>query len=239
MASNREAGLAGLAGARTTAQLASVLALGLGVFAIHSRAYAGWVLDDAGISSAYAMNFARGLGLVAQAGAAPVEGYTDALWGVPPRRVRPRGRTRPPRHAEDPRGAFVVGTYVTLLLIVRRVAVRPVLVGGRCWSSALRIRRSSSGACRGSRTALYAFTVVLLAYLTLRALEADPVRRAPLVPLRSGRRARGDDPARRASSSPAPSRAHDRGGEELAAHAPRVRRGVRRPDGGCSFCRAS
>lgn len=42
--------------------------------------FRGWVVDDAGISFAYARNLAEGHGLVSQPGVAPVEGYSNFSW---------------------------------------------------------------------------------------------------------------------------------------------------------------
>ncbi|MBW1728407.1 MAG: hypothetical protein JRJ62_12695 [Deltaproteobacteria bacterium] len=39
-----------------------------------------WLIDDAGISFAYARSFAHGHGLTAQPGSPPVEGYSNFLW---------------------------------------------------------------------------------------------------------------------------------------------------------------
>ena len=52
------------------------------LYLLHSALFAAWVVDDAGISYAYARNLAFGHGLVAQPGAAPVEGYSNFLWVV-------------------------------------------------------------------------------------------------------------------------------------------------------------
>jgi len=41
-----------------------------------------WLIDDAGISLAYARNLAQGHGLVAQPGQAPVEGFSNFLWVI-------------------------------------------------------------------------------------------------------------------------------------------------------------
>ncbi len=46
----------------------------------HAALLADWVVDDAGISFAYARNAARGAGLVSQPGAEPVEGFSNPLW---------------------------------------------------------------------------------------------------------------------------------------------------------------
>jgi hypothetical protein len=41
-----------------------------------------WIVDDAGISFAYARNLAHGYGLVSQPGMTPVEGYSNFLWVI-------------------------------------------------------------------------------------------------------------------------------------------------------------
>jgi hypothetical protein len=56
------------------------LALAIVVLAVHAALFAGWVVDDAGITFAYARNFADGQGLVAQPGHPPVEGFSNPLW---------------------------------------------------------------------------------------------------------------------------------------------------------------
>lgn len=56
------------------------VALAAAVFVLQARALASWLIDDAGISFAYAKNLALGFGLVSQPGAVPVEGYSDPLW---------------------------------------------------------------------------------------------------------------------------------------------------------------
>jgi hypothetical protein len=50
------------------------------VFVLHALLFRRWLMDDAGISFAYARNLAAGHGLVSQPGAPPVEGYSNFLW---------------------------------------------------------------------------------------------------------------------------------------------------------------
>jgi hypothetical protein len=50
------------------------------LFVLHALSFHGWIVDDAGISFAYARNLARGYGLVSQPGVVPVEGYSNPLW---------------------------------------------------------------------------------------------------------------------------------------------------------------
>lgn len=56
------------------------LAIPLLVATLHGATFGDWIVDDAGISFAYARNLAAGHGLVAQPGVAPVEGYSNFLW---------------------------------------------------------------------------------------------------------------------------------------------------------------
>jgi hypothetical protein len=67
-----------------THTLISALPLGIPivVFIIHSATLRNWIVDDAGISFAYAKNLAHGFGLVSQPGRPPVEGYSNFLWTV-------------------------------------------------------------------------------------------------------------------------------------------------------------
>src|SRR5271169_4124060 len=57
-----------------------LLVLAFAVLVAHTALLADWVIDDAGISFAYARNLANGSGLVSQPGVEPVEGYSNPLW---------------------------------------------------------------------------------------------------------------------------------------------------------------
>lgn len=50
------------------------------VFVLHALLFRSWLIDDAGISFAYARNFIHGHGLVSQPGVQPVEGFSNPLW---------------------------------------------------------------------------------------------------------------------------------------------------------------
>lgn len=61
----------------------SAIAVGttfVALYGVHAASYGSWIVDDAAISFAYARNLAAGHGLVAQPGAVPVEGFSNALW---------------------------------------------------------------------------------------------------------------------------------------------------------------
>lgn len=49
---------------------------------LHALVFGAWIVDDAGISFAYARSLAAGYGLVSQPGLPPVEGFSNFLWTV-------------------------------------------------------------------------------------------------------------------------------------------------------------
>lgn len=63
-----------------TGAAAMALVAALVLLALHAWWFGSWMIDDAGITFAYARNLAAGHGLVAQSGATPVEGYSNPLW---------------------------------------------------------------------------------------------------------------------------------------------------------------
>lgn len=63
-----------------SAVLGSTALGAVALMALHAWWFGEWMIDDAGITFAYARNLAAGHGLVAQAGAAPVEGFSNPLW---------------------------------------------------------------------------------------------------------------------------------------------------------------
>ena len=46
----------------------------------HALLFGEWIVDDAGITFAYARNLVDGHGLVSQPGLPPVEGFSNFLW---------------------------------------------------------------------------------------------------------------------------------------------------------------
>ncbi len=58
----------------------AVCSVVVGLYCLHAASYGAWIVDDAAISFAYAKNLAAGHGPVAQPGAVPVEGFSNALW---------------------------------------------------------------------------------------------------------------------------------------------------------------
>ncbi|MGP8321658.1 MAG: hypothetical protein ACT6FE_04965 [Methanosarcinaceae archaeon] len=62
-----------------TLQLLVVL-VPLSIYFFNTSFLSEWIIDDAGITYAYAKNLAYGYGLVSQPGVLPVEGYSNFLW---------------------------------------------------------------------------------------------------------------------------------------------------------------
>lgn len=62
--------------------MAVALYTAIALLAGHIASYGDWIVDDAGITFAYARNLATGHGLLSQPGAAAVEGFTDLLWAL-------------------------------------------------------------------------------------------------------------------------------------------------------------
>ncbi|HEY3141628.1 MAG TPA: hypothetical protein VGJ86_10890, partial [Acidimicrobiales bacterium] len=60
--------------------LAAAVALPTAVLVVHAARYGSWIIDDAGITFAYARSIADGHGIVQQPGADTVEGYSNPLW---------------------------------------------------------------------------------------------------------------------------------------------------------------
>ncbi|MEJ5225971.1 MAG: hypothetical protein WHV44_16040, partial [Anaerolineales bacterium] len=50
------------------------------LYVLHALYFGRWIIDDAGISYAYARSLAQGYGLVSQPGMPPVEGFTNFAW---------------------------------------------------------------------------------------------------------------------------------------------------------------
>lgn len=144
-----------------------------------------WIVDDAGISFAYARSFATGHGPVVQPGAAPVEGYSNPTWvallamgrllglfdrgtwfGVPDYIMFPKALAL----------VFVAGIMVALYMgadvffASRRSVALVTAVAG----TALALTPSFVIWCfSGLENSLYALLVTVLAVLMARAVAAD------------------------------------------------------------------
>jgi hypothetical protein len=65
---------------RRSIPLRALLLVSFAAFVLHMIRFGTWMIDDAGISLAYARTLASGYGLRAQPGVPPVEGFSNPLW---------------------------------------------------------------------------------------------------------------------------------------------------------------
>ncbi|MBB3665836.1 hypothetical protein FB384_004795 [Prauserella sediminis] len=65
---------------RSRLQGAAAVAAGSAMIGAHGAYYGNWIVDDAAITFSYARSFSEGLGPVVQAGAQPVEGFSNVTW---------------------------------------------------------------------------------------------------------------------------------------------------------------
>lgn len=106
-----------------SARLARALACLLIPFAIYLMLVAAlgdWIMDDAGISYAYARNLAGGHGLVSQPGRPPVEGFSNFLWVVVLAPLFPLGLFHPVFTPKVLSALFVLGSFAILQHVLRR-----------------------------------------------------------------------------------------------------------------------
>lgn len=141
------------------------------VFVLHSLLFRSWLIDDAGISFAYARNLIHGHGLVSQAGVAPVEGFSNPLWTL----------LLAPLFVSDP----VDPTWAVKCVSLSLVLVTFVLVSGvnrRLFADPWWSRMTTAAALTslsintsfvawttsGLENPLYAFLSALYCFLTIR-----------------------------------------------------------------------
>lgn len=105
------------------ALLLSVLAALL-LYAAHAALVGAWIVDDAGISFAYARSLAQGHGLVAQPGAPPVEGFSNPLWTLLLSAFFAAGLFHPVLVPKLLALSLVGGTYAMVAWEVRRAGAR-------------------------------------------------------------------------------------------------------------------
>jgi hypothetical protein len=156
--------------------------IALAVYAVHSLTLGTWIIDDAGISYAYARNLVSGAGLVAQAQVAAVEGFTNLLWVVILAIPLALGLF-------DPIWTPKLLSGLCVLLAFRLIA--PVLSAGgsRPWwlvTGALTITAATSGfaiwCSSGLENGLYALGIAALSYVCASEIDTTDgrVRRSAL-----------------------------------------------------------
>jgi hypothetical protein len=138
---------------------------------VHAAAFSGWLIDDAGITFAYARNFGYGYGLVSQPGVSPVEGYSNPLWTA---LLAPFFTLRVFDPVWTPKLISLAFLAGSLALVVRR--------GGTAWLAvlpALLLALDTSfvvWGVSGLENPLLAFLLIASAVLALRDAEGDAPR---------------------------------------------------------------
>jgi hypothetical protein len=151
-------------------------------FAIAGYPISGWLIDDAGISFAYARNLAAGAGFVSQPGKVPVEGFSNPLWTL---MFVPNfwlSAAAPVWLAKFLGHLFSFGVFFFGFNIVARITRSPLF--GLLAMTFLALNTSFVvWNLSGLENALYAFEIVTLAYLGLLTLERISWRTALLAGL--------------------------------------------------------
>jgi hypothetical protein len=163
--------------ARHVAQ-ALLAAVAIGIFAAHASVYGAWLIDDAGISIAYARNLIHGYGLVAQPGDAPVEGYSNPTWVALLALLEGATGPRGPWALKEVGIVLVACTYLLVIDLVRKTARHSILVGGAALVFCSVNPSFVIWCTSGLENPLYVFGIVTLAWTTIRCLTAARPRHA-------------------------------------------------------------
>ncbi len=148
---------------------------------LHATVYGRWIVDDAAITFAYARSIATGAGPVLQAGAVPVEGYSNPSWlgllslgrllgwfdhgtwfGVPDYVAFPKVLAL----------VFGAGVFAAFHVIARATTRHPVLVTLVAGSVTAEIPSFAIWSFSGLENSLLAFTACALAAVLARAVAA-------------------------------------------------------------------
>lgn len=157
-----------------------------GVYAAHASLVGSWVVDDAGITFAYARSLAEGHGLVSQPGAPPVEGFTNILW-VAILAIPIKLRIFDP--VATPKVIAAVCVALSFVLMARTLAVsddRPLWLSPCALSISAAMTGFAIWCASGLENALYVLVVALLAWHVSREAPTGADRtRATIVATRN------------------------------------------------------
>lgn len=159
------------------------------VTAVHALTYGRWLVDDAGITFAYARSVAEGNGPVLQPGAPPVEGYSDPAWlglltlgrwlglfdhgawfGIPDYVLFPKGVAL----------LCCIGVFIAMYRAAAAVTKRPALVAGAAGVVTALVPSFVIWCFSGLENSLLALAVVTMASLLVRAAAAGTLARPGL-----------------------------------------------------------
>ncbi|HZM14674.1 MAG TPA: hypothetical protein VFE28_01625 [Candidatus Krumholzibacteria bacterium] len=164
-------------------------ALGLTLYLVHAARLGDWIVDDAGISFAYARNLAAGHGLVAQPGEVPVEGFTNLLWVLLlalPMGLRVFDPVLTPKILG---GCFVGVAFVGIARLVTAGGRRPAWLATAGLAAAALTSGFVIWCASGLENALYVCMAVILAVVMAAPIASGSVTGASIVnePVRTKR----------------------------------------------------
>lgn len=155
------------------------------VYCLHASLFRRWLVDDAGISFAYAHNFIHGHGLVSQIGVPPVEGFSNFLWTI---LLSPLFISPPSNPAIPVKILSAVCILITYLILQKCIVTYFSDVQYKRWITALILILLSLNSSiviwttSGLENPLYILLSVLLFYLILKhESSAAPTFAMPIV----------------------------------------------------------
>ena len=162
------------------AAICSVLAP-FALYLAHALFFGDWIVDDAGITFAYARNVALGFGAVSQPGMPPVEGFSNPAWMLLLVPFFWLGAFDPVVTPKAIAAVLVLATFVQLRRVVGRLLPRPDLAAGLgLWLIAAN-PSFVIWSCSGLENPLYALLVASSTVAVIGDLEAAHVRRAQVL----------------------------------------------------------
>jgi hypothetical protein len=147
-----------------------IVALPAAIYALHALRFGSWIVDDAGITFAYARSFAQGYGLVSQPGMPPVEGYSNFSWLL----------LLSPFYALRIFDPVVTPKLISILLVAAAFgvlynALKPLAVRGWIAFAAFTLTALNTSfvawTISGLENALYVFLVSVLLWGSVRAAQ--------------------------------------------------------------------
>lgn len=161
------------------------------LYLLHTLLFAGWIVDDAGISFVYSRNLAAGHGLVSQPGLPPVEGYSNFLWVLLMAPFFPLRLFDPELTPKLVSMALTGGLFLWIHGALRRLdpaggAAALVALGLTALNTSFTLWTVS-----GLENGLYAALIGLLFWLLVRERTAPGEDPRPWIPLAAGAVAAG------------------------------------------------
>jgi len=174
---------------RSISRAAAPVVCGTVLIAVHASFYGNWIMDDAGITFAYARSIAEGNGPVLQPGADPVEGFSNPAWmmllvlgrllglfdhgtifGVPDYVLFPKALAL----------ACCIGILGLFYTGARSLSTRPGLITLGAGAGLAATPSFVIWSFSGLENSLYSLAVVALAVVMLRATVADRLLATPV-----------------------------------------------------------